>query len=92
LESLEDKGTLAPPSMITICIHGGKKNKLRPGDILGALTGEIGIVSTQVGKINIFEFYSYVALDRTIANKALKTLQNSKIKGRSFKVSKLEQF
>ncbi|RKZ51133.1 MAG: hypothetical protein DRR00_12785, partial [Candidatus Parabeggiatoa sp. nov. 3] len=44
---------------------------------------------TQVGKINIFDFYSYVALDRTIANKVLKHLQNTKIKGRQFKVSKL---
>ena len=91
LESLEDKGTLRPPPMITICIHGGKKNKMRPGDILGALTGEIGMTSTQVGKINIFDFYSYVALDRTIANNVLKHLQNSKIKGRQFKVSKLEE-
>jgi ATP-independent RNA helicase DbpA len=89
LESLKDKGTSVPPPMITICIHGGKKNKMRPGDILGALTGEIGMTSTQVGKINIFDFYSYVALDRTIANKVLKHLQNSKIKGRQFKVSKL---
>jgi ATP-independent RNA helicase DbpA len=92
LESLDDNGTPCPPPMITISIHGGKKNKMRPGDILGALTGEIGIASTQVGKIDIFDFYSYVALDRTIANKVLKHLQNSKIKGRQFKVSKLDEF
>lgn len=89
LESLDDNGTPRPPLMITICIHGGKKNKMRPGDILGALTGDIGIVGTQVGKIDIFDFYSYVALDRIIANKVFKQLQNSKIKGRQFKVSKL---
>ncbi len=89
LASLDDKGTPCPPPMSTICIDGGKKNKVRPGDILGALTGEIGIASNQVGKINIFDFYSYVALDRNIANNVLNKLQNNKIKGRQFKVRKL---
>ena len=90
LDSLDDNGSPSPPPMITICIDAGKKNKMRPGDILGALTGEIGITVNQVGKIDIFDFSSYVALDRTIAHKVLKRLQNSKIKGRRFKVRKLE--
>ena len=90
LDSLDDNGSPSPPPMITICIDGGKKNKMRPGDILGALTGDIGITVNQVGKIDIFDFSSYVALDRTIAHKVLKRLQNSKIKGRRFKVRKLE--
>ena len=91
LNSLDNNGSPSPPPMITICIDGGKKNKMRPGDILGALTGEIGITVNQVGKIDIFDFSSYVALDRTIAHKVLKSLQqNSKIKGRRFKVRKLE--
>ena len=90
LDSLNDNGSPSPPPMITVCIDGGKKNKMRPGDILGALTGDIGITVNQVGKIDIFDFSSYVALDRTIAHKVLKRLQNSKIKGRRFKVRKLE--
>jgi ATP-independent RNA helicase DbpA len=90
LDSLDDNGSPSPPPMITVCIEGGKKNKMRPGDILGALTGDIGITVNQVGKIDIFDFSSYVALDRTIAHKVLKRLQNSKIKGRRFKVKILE--
>jgi ATP-independent RNA helicase DbpA len=90
LDSLDDNGSPSPPPMITVCIDGGKKNKMRPGDILGALTGDIGITVNQVGKIDIFDFSSYVALDRTIVHQVLKRLQNSKIKGRRFKVKKLE--
>ena len=43
-------------SMVTLCIDGGRKNKVRPGDILGALTGDAGIPGDQVGKIDIFDF------------------------------------
>ncbi|MDM8557886.1 ATP-dependent RNA helicase DbpA [Candidatus Parabeggiatoa sp. HSG14] len=89
LNLLDDNGLPSPPSMITVYINGGKKNKMRPGDILGALTGDIGIPGNQVGKINIFDFSSYVALDRKIADKVLKHLKNSKIKGHQFKVRKL---
>jgi len=89
LDSLNDNASPSLPPMITVCIQGGKKNKMRPGDILGALTGDIGITVNQVGKIDIFDFSSYVALDRTIAHNVLKRLQNTKIKGRQFKVIKL---
>ena len=89
LDSLDDNGSPSLPPMITVCIEGGKKNKMRPGDILGALTGDIGISVNQVGKIDIFDFYSYVALDRAIAHNVLKCRQNTKIKGRQFKVRKL---
>ncbi|MGL4605616.1 MAG: DbpA RNA binding domain-containing protein, partial [Iodobacter sp.] len=44
-------GPLRPP-MVTLCIMGGKKDKLRPGDLLGALTGDAGLSKEQVGKIN----------------------------------------
>ena len=72
--------------MVTLCIDGGRKAKVRPGDILGALTGEAGIPGSQVGKIDIFDFSSYVAVERSIADKALGRLSAGKIKGRNFKV------
>lgn len=75
---------LTPP-METLCIAGGRKNKLRPGDILGALTGEGGLTGSQVGKINVFEFFSYVAIDRHAAEQTLRKLAG-KIKGRNFKM------
>ena len=71
--------------MVTLNIFGGKKDKLRPGDILGALTGEAGIPAAKIGKINVFEFYSYVAVSRDVAQLALKRLMNGQIKGRKAK-------
>lgn len=80
----------ATPPMVTFSINGGRKARLRPGDILGALTKDAGIASGCVGKINCFEFYSYVAIDRTMADKAEKELSRNKIKGRHFIVHRHE--
>ncbi|NMM36287.1 MAG: ATP-dependent RNA helicase DbpA [Glaciimonas sp.] len=79
-------GDMLQAPMMTLCIMGGKKDKLRPGDLLGALTGEVGLTKDQVGKINVFEFMTYVALDRHIADKAFAKLSGSNIKGRQFKM------
>lgn len=72
--------------MVTLAIDGGRKSKVRPGDILGALTGEAGIAGDQVGKINIFDFVAYVAVRRESARDAMARLEAGKIKGRKFKV------
>ncbi len=74
--------------MVTLCIEGGRKNKMRPGDILGALTGEAGIPGTEVGKINVFDFHTYVAIRRASAKLALARLSANKIKGRFYKIRK----
>lgn len=79
----ESPGT---PQMATIQIDGGKKQKVRAGDILGALTGKNGIPGKQVGKIHIFDNRAYVAVNRDIAKQALNKLAEGKIKGRSFRV------
>jgi ATP-independent RNA helicase DbpA len=72
-------------AMVTIEIAGGKKQKVRAGDILGALTGENGIPGKDVGKINLFDMRSYVAVDKHVAKKALKKLESGKMKGRNFR-------
>lgn len=77
------------PPFVTLCIAGGRKDKVRPGDILGALTGEAGIDGKAVGKIDVMDFVAYVAIERELASKALGRLINGKIKGRKFKVRKL---
>ena len=79
----------APP-MVTFCIDGGRKNKLRPGDILGALTGEGGIAGSEVGKIDVFDSNAFVAIVRSSAELALACLGRNKIKGRFYKVRKVE--
>ena len=76
------------PPMVTLCIDGGRKNKVRPGDILGALTGEAGMAGSEVGKIDVFDFHTYVAIRRPSAKHALAQLGAHKIKGRFFKVRK----
>ena len=80
-------GALAP--MVTLVIDGGRKDKMRPTDILGALTGSAGLAGTSVGKIDIFDVRAYVAIERPLADKAIERLRSGKIKGRSFRVRKL---
>lgn len=74
------------PAMATLQIDGGKKQKIRPGDILGALTGERGISGQQVGKINVADNWAFVAVNRGAVKPALKKLTEGKLKGRSFRV------
>jgi ATP-independent RNA helicase DbpA len=79
---------LSPP-MVTLCINGGRKDKLRAGDILGALTANNALPGKQIGKIDIFDKLAYVAIERSIAKPALKILAEGKIKGRKYRVRKL---
>ena len=72
--------------MITIRIEGGKKQKIRPGDIVGALTGQNGISGQQVGKIYVADNWSYVAVQRDTIKIAFKKLSEGKLKGRKFRV------
>ncbi len=81
------KSKLCPP-MVTLCINGGRKEKLRAGDILGALTANTDLPGKKIGKINIFDKLAYVAVDQSIVRQALKILSEGKIKGRMFKVRK----
>jgi len=70
----------------TLCLHGGKKTKLRAGDILGTLCKEIGINAKDIGKINITENKSYVALHYTVIDKVFKALKSVRIKKKKYMV------
>lgn len=74
---------------ITLCISGGRKDKLRPGDILGALTGDAGLAGDDIGKIDILDQVAFVAVRRKAAPTALRRLGDGKIKNRRFKVRTL---
>ena len=76
-------------AMTTLLIDGGKKQKLRPGDILGALTSEGGLEGNQVGKIKVFDQRSYVAVEKAMAKLALSKLNNDKLKGRRYRVRQI---
>ena len=85
------KGSPLKPPMATLQIVGGRKEKIRAGDVLGALTGDCGYAKDQVGKINVNEFSTYVAVDRAIAAEAARKLSSGRVKGKSVKVRLLEQ-
>lgn len=72
--------------MRTIVIIGGKRDKMRPGDILGALTGDVGLTKDQVGKINVGMVVTHVALERKTAQRTLQRLEQAGIKGKRFKM------
>ncbi len=74
------------PEFVTLVIEGGKKDKLRAGDILGALTGDAGLKGSAIGKIDIYDRQAYVAIQNGVADDAHKKLQNGKIKGKKFSV------
>jgi len=80
---------LVPP-MVTLQILGGRKEKIRPGDVLGALTGEAGFMREQVGKITVTDQSTYVAVARNIARDAVRKLSAGKVKGKTVKVRALE--
>jgi len=68
----------------TICINGGKKQKLRAGDILGTLCKELDVESSQIGKIDIKVTKSYIAIKKSLADRIVKALKSTKIKKRKF--------
>jgi ATP-independent RNA helicase DbpA len=78
------------PPMATLQLVGGRKEKIRAGDVLGALTGEAGFTREQVGKINVNEFSTYVAVDARIAAQAAQKLSAGRVKGKSVKVRLLQ--
>ena len=78
------------PAMATLRIDAGRSDKLRPGDIVGALTGDAGLHKDAIGKIDVYATRSYVAIARAQAPKALNGLRAHGIKGRRFRVSALQ--
>jgi ATP-independent RNA helicase DbpA len=81
-------GPLRPP-MATLQILGGRKEKIRAGDVLGALTKDMGFEAAQIGKINVNEFSTYVAVEPGIADEAVRRLNAGKVKGKAVKVRRL---
>jgi ATP-independent RNA helicase DbpA len=86
--TLLDQPVFYPP-MVTLHIGGGKKQKLRAGDIVGALTGVDGIPGAAIGRIQVGDNWSYVAVANEHGKTAFNKLNEGKLKGRSFKVRRL---
>ncbi|MCE9570676.1 MAG: DbpA RNA binding domain-containing protein, partial [Rhodocyclales bacterium] len=79
------------PPMATLLILGGRKEKIRPGDVLGALTGEAGFSKEQICKIKVTEASTYVAVERGIAKEVVRKLSAGTVKGKRVKVHLLQE-
>jgi len=90
VQPLSGKGQNVPAAaMATLRIDAGRTDKLRPGDIVGALTGDAGLPVAAIGKIDVFATRSYVAIAHRQAEHALARLRAGKIKGRKFRVNRI---
>ena len=81
---IKTNGFEMKPQNVTLVIEGGKKDKLRAGDLLGALTSEGGIEGSSIGKIDIYDRQAYVAIERKFIDKAHQKLSKGKIKNKNF--------
>ena len=80
------------PDMETILISGGRKDRVRTGDILGALTGEAGgLLGADVGKIEVQDRLSYVAVSPRVVHAAVQCLNDGRIKGKRFRATLVGQ-
>jgi ATP-independent RNA helicase DbpA len=77
--------------MATLQILGGRKEKIRPGDVLGALTAYAGFTREQIGRIDVTDYLTFVAVDRSIANEAVLRLDGGMVKGRYVKVKRIQE-
>ena len=89
LVSSKESAPLSAP-FVTIAVDAGRQHKLRPADLLGALTGDAGIPASAVGKIDVFPTRTYVAIAQEWHEKAFQRLRGGKIKGRTFRVRRID--
>lgn len=88
-DALDGQSQPEKPPFVTLCFAEGRKNKLRPGDIVGAITAGGKIPGKVIGDISVLDFVAYAAVEREYANEALRLLEKSRIKGRHIKVRRL---
>jgi ATP-independent RNA helicase DbpA len=88
LDAGSDQPLIAP--MVTLQILGGRKEKIRPGDVLGALTKDLGFAGSQIGKITVTDMSTYVAVERGIADQALSKLNAGFVKGKRVRARRLD--
>jgi ATP-independent RNA helicase DbpA len=85
----ESKLSVLSAEMRTLELSAGRKNKIRPGDIVGALTATKEIDGKQIGNISVQDFQSFVALPKALADRGLEILRNRSLKGKNVRVRKI---
>ncbi|MCF6298930.1 MAG: DbpA RNA binding domain-containing protein, partial [Thiomicrorhabdus sp.] len=83
------RGARVQPKYVTLYISGGRKDKVRKGDVLGAITKTAGVEGKHIGKIDVVDHSTYVAVEPEYAHQVVSKLNQGKIKGRKFKVGRL---
>ncbi len=91
MENFEFGDTGAEEGMVRLFINIGKKQHVKPGDILGAITGESGMPGKLVGAIDMYDKYTFVEVPREYGKEVLKAMSNSKIKGKSINIEPANQ-
>lgn len=81
----EDTGA-EEPGMVRLFINIGKKHRAKPGDILGALTGESGVPGKVVGTIDMYDKYTFVEVPKEYARDVLNAMSHARIKGRNINI------
>mgnify|MGYP002421699551 CR=1 FL=1 len=79
------------PGMVRLFINIGKKQKIRPGDILGAIAGESGMPGKLIGTIDMFDKYTFVEVPREYGKEVLNAMKNAKIKGKAVNMEPANQ-
>ena len=87
--ALSERDTPLLPPFVTLAVDAGRQDKLRPGDLVGALTGDAGIPVAMIGKIDVFPTRTYVAIAREWHDRARQRLRDGKIKGRTFRIRRI---
>ena len=88
--ALVSAAAAAAPDVGTLFVSGGRKDKLRPADLLGALTGEAGLTAADIGRIEIHDRFSWVALSEPVLRKLLATNRTLRVKNRNFRVERVQ--
>ena len=91
LENYEFGDTGAEEGMVRLFINIGKKQHVKPGDILGAIAGESGMPGKLVGAIDMYDKYTFVEVPREYGKEVLQAMTNSKIKGKSINIEPANQ-
>ena len=88
----EDKGSMdfgdtgAEAGMVRLFVNLGKKQNVRPGDILGAIAGETGMPGKLIGSIDMYDKYTFVEVPREHASEVIQVMKSAKIKGKSINI------
>lgn len=83
---MEFGDTGAEEGMVRLFINIGKKQNVRPGDILGAIVGETGMPGKLVGTIDMFDKYTFVEVPREYAHEVIEAMKSAKIKGKNVNI------